>query len=172
MVSNIFNCTPTRGNDPFWLIFFKWVETTNQFWILKQVTFFVFWDTAIRSWPRVDPWKNDAWKIRVLLVGLSKFSGAKCYTLSRYHDCHGTAGIKNRVWSLEKHRPLRKATFSIRCGEKERVPSGCLLTRNYVNVNNVNTRFKNHSKSLDIRIFMTFALNDVNVTKVGTSRPW
>ena len=23
---------PTWGNDPIWLIFFKWVETTNQFW--------------------------------------------------------------------------------------------------------------------------------------------
>ena len=32
MVSNIFVFTPIWGNDPSWLIFFKWVETTNQFW--------------------------------------------------------------------------------------------------------------------------------------------
>ena len=29
MVSNIFICTPPWWNDPIWLIFFKWVETTN-----------------------------------------------------------------------------------------------------------------------------------------------
>ena len=29
VVSNIFIFTPTRGKNPFWLIFFKWVETTN-----------------------------------------------------------------------------------------------------------------------------------------------
>ena len=30
MVSNIFIFTPIWGNDPIWLIFFRWVETTNQ----------------------------------------------------------------------------------------------------------------------------------------------
>ena len=30
VVSNIFYFHPTWGNDPIWLIFFKWVETTNQ----------------------------------------------------------------------------------------------------------------------------------------------
>ena len=29
VVSNIFIFTPTWGNDPVWLILFKWVETTN-----------------------------------------------------------------------------------------------------------------------------------------------
>ena len=28
-----FMFTPTWGHDPIWLIFFKWVETTNQFWM-------------------------------------------------------------------------------------------------------------------------------------------
>ena len=30
MVSNIFIFNPTWGNNPIWLIFFKWVGTTNQ----------------------------------------------------------------------------------------------------------------------------------------------
>ena len=32
--------TPTWGNDPIWLIFFRWVETTNQF---------LFW-SSIQTW--------------------------------------------------------------------------------------------------------------------------
>ncbi len=31
-----FMFTPTWGNDPIWLIFFKWVETTNQLIILEH----------------------------------------------------------------------------------------------------------------------------------------
>ena len=39
--------TPTWGNDPFWLIFFRWVETTNQtcfifLWYLQFVLSFTF----------------------------------------------------------------------------------------------------------------------------------
>ena len=34
VVSNIFIFTPTWGDDLVWLIFFKWVETTNQFVIV------------------------------------------------------------------------------------------------------------------------------------------
>jgi len=29
--------TPTRGNDPNWLIFFRWVETTNQMYASQAV---------------------------------------------------------------------------------------------------------------------------------------
>ena len=29
VVSKLFIFTPTWGNDPFWLVFFNWVETTN-----------------------------------------------------------------------------------------------------------------------------------------------
>ena len=31
--------TPTWGNDPVWLIFFKWVETTNQYCIFYVYIF-------------------------------------------------------------------------------------------------------------------------------------
>ncbi len=36
--------TPTWGNDPIWLIFFKWVETTNYCWWLKSCTTWDVWN--------------------------------------------------------------------------------------------------------------------------------
>ena len=30
----VFFCTPTWANDPIWIVFFKWVETTNLYTIL------------------------------------------------------------------------------------------------------------------------------------------
>ena len=42
--------TPTWGNDPIWLIFFRWVETTNQetFFLLLYVTcFLTIWEVYL-----------------------------------------------------------------------------------------------------------------------------
>ena len=50
--------TPTWGNDPIWLIFFKWVETTNQSCskLLNKVLFFESWSEVLVASLQYDQW--------------------------------------------------------------------------------------------------------------------
>ena len=64
--------TPTWGNDPIWLIFFKWVETTNQktrlngwFRLGRRSFLCVCWITSCDT----TAW----WKRKVLTLGISFF---------------------------------------------------------------------------------------------------
>ena len=49
--------TPTRGNDPIWLVFFRWVETTNQFWIFYPE----IWGIYNPMW-RLCAYFSDGWR--------------------------------------------------------------------------------------------------------------
>ena len=71
---------PTWGKDPIWLIFFKWVETTNQlfFWLIwvfwwldlsrGETIWLTFWPKSLYRWFIVsDGWpigsRTDQWSI-------------------------------------------------------------------------------------------------------------
>ena len=54
VVSDIFYFHPYLGRFPFWLIFVKWVETTNQFWLNHQITLIPSPNLFNESTPRPD----------------------------------------------------------------------------------------------------------------------
>ena len=54
---------PTWGNDPIWLIFFRWVETTNQFGFLGSFfKMLLLCFCFLSEWKRTNPFR-EAWNL-------------------------------------------------------------------------------------------------------------
>ena len=65
---------PIWGNDPIWRIFFNWVETTNQFQVLRIYTKLpqnyspLGVEAVIFSWP----WVHEPWGSSLMNIGFSR----------------------------------------------------------------------------------------------------
>ena len=92
--------SPTWGRIPFWLICFKWVETTNQqnfawesdvcVWNFKHVIIQGSWKIShILPWKLTCPLKIDGWKMYSLLKwslfkGHVSFQGCICWRFGKF----------------------------------------------------------------------------------------
>ena len=61
VVSNIFYVHPYLGRFPFWLIFFRWVETTNQVMVNRDMISQIFTD-MVKPFGKHNYGKNQAWR--------------------------------------------------------------------------------------------------------------
>ena len=79
--------TPTWGDYPTWLIFFKWVETTNNNSFSKRVN--KRFDTKIPPMPR------DSWCLNFYLAPLLKWNSASILSLWGFPKM---VGFPNNFW--------------------------------------------------------------------------
>ena len=94
VVSNIFIFTPTWGRFPIWLIFFKWVETTNQYWCTE-------WNTS--SWMSLFLFEHR--KLR-METGISNNLGSVDGSHVEFPDCVHTLRCGNRKIPIFKRQYL------------------------------------------------------------------
>ena len=112
MVSNIFIFTPISGRFPLWRIFFRWVETTNQYLSPYNGSLILFmrmiWYDWCLTW--VNPRRNGHWA-----VGFHVFFdpewGAFGWTLSNPQNPRVSAILEQGNVSWWYHLP-KPSTFS------------------------------------------------------------
>ena len=98
VVSNIlFIFTPTWGKDPIWLIFFRWVETTNysQLFLASFYRDYIKWYISLfrtigSSWPTL---YMNGW---YLWMGINVITQGNCKCIRSHGSCW-----KLNVWNPE-----------------------------------------------------------------------